>query len=1398
MKTTMNPSYTQNMLIKRLFVVLIAMATASSGFAYRYMGVNENSNGDGVNGQGETRAAACAPATALRDLETNNVRALIETGGSMWQDRSQSRAAYEVPKGGDVSSIYAGALWIGGLSPDQQLKLAAVTFRADGNDFWTGPLTTDGTAEINEAVCSEWDTFYRSFKQDAVNHRNYHDCINDPDCDLEESGLLNYVTPQYFFDWPGNGNPALGQDLFLAPFYDYDGNTLYEPNNGDYPWYDFNSEIDCFARRREDPVPLFGDENYFWIFNDKGNVHSESQGQPIGMEIRAQAFAFATNDEINNMTFYNYVLINQGTQTLTNTYFGQWVDADVGNSTNDYVGCDVQRGLGYAYNGEATDPPVQSSPGYGNFPPAVGVDFFEGPYQDADGIDNPRTDIFQDAIDSLGIPYRGIGIGYGDGVPDNERFGMRRFVYYNIGSNPINGDPDIPQDFYNYLNGIWKNGQKMLYGGDGVATGVTDIEADYMFPGDTDPFNWGTGGENVDPWDEVTAGNPDGDRRFIQAAGPFVLQPGDFNNVTVGVVWAQATSGGPNASVELMREADDKAQALFDNCFELISGPATPVVTIREMDQELILYLTNDLRSSNNFNEEYQELDPTIPEFVEGFPLDTAARSYFFQGYQIYQVADETVTPVDLNDVTKSRLLFTVDIQDTIDVIVNYTLDDVSELNIPMVMADGENEGVRHSFQITEDAFAQGDTRLINHKTYYFIVMAYGYNNFRDYNPITATGQPIQYLSSRTTANLSTITPIPGIPHKVDPENGGTIANSQYGDGVEITKWEGKGNGTNILDITPESEAEILAETIADKVTYVAGRGPVDIRIVDPLSVPFADFELRLAADSADQNVTRSKWTLTNLTMLQDNDASNDDQAVVESRETIEVFNDELLLDWGLSIAWQQYEYGLNGDFTDLLDASIEFENPNEPWLTGVADEEGFSELNWIRSGSSFTENDDIEEEVIFNDLKPGAPLDEDEIYENILGGTWAPYCLTAYTGEITVSTTGEDLITPGVAPTIDGLEGDLSQFANISGTKNVDIVITDDKSKWTRCGVIEMQAIDDFMQDAYEDATSPDKMRLRRHASVDKNGRTVDEGGNAAEATLNGAQPYGMGWFPGYAIDVGTGERLNMAFGEDSWFAADNGNDMLWNPSERITSNLGSTVYAGGQHWIYVFKNERFERNSDSRMPAYDQGQFMYQNMEEDFNTGNRRAVMRSCIWVGSSLLAEGYEMKSVEDGLIPNDVRVRLRIAKEYEEYSPIQGDTEETSQAENFWHPYYTFSTKSAATITDDSATLESALDIINVVPNPYYSHSAYEVNKLDNRVKITNLPEVCTISIYNLNGTLIRQYVKADPLTSLDWDLKNQANVPIAGGVYIIHIDVPDVGEKILKWFGVIRPTDLDNF
>ncbi|MEN9638156.1 MAG: hypothetical protein RLZZ262_24, partial [Bacteroidota bacterium] len=114
-----------------IFSTLALVILSMNAMALRYMGANAGLSANGSSTEQSTRSAACAPATGLRDLEWNNVRARIETGGSMWQDRANSRAAYEVPKDGGVSALYSGALWLGGLSPDQQLKLAAVTFRAD-------------------------------------------------------------------------------------------------------------------------------------------------------------------------------------------------------------------------------------------------------------------------------------------------------------------------------------------------------------------------------------------------------------------------------------------------------------------------------------------------------------------------------------------------------------------------------------------------------------------------------------------------------------------------------------------------------------------------------------------------------------------------------------------------------------------------------------------------------------------------------------------------------------------------------------------------------------------------------------------------------------------------------------------------------------------------------------------------------------------------------------------------------------------------------------------------------------------------------------------------------------------------------------------------------------------
>mgnify|MGYP000070704338 CR=1 FL=1 len=209
------------------------------------------------------------------------------------------------------------------------------------------------TAEISPSVCTEYDKFFPITRTEVDQFVGWYLCSNDPDCD-EATDFPGYSIPASILDWPAHGDIGLGQDYNLAPYYDADGSGNYNPEDGgDYPYYDLNpTDFDCLVER---DVKLFGDETLWWVFNDKGNIHTETGANPIGMEIRGQAFAFSTNDEINDMTFYNYELINRGSFTLTETYFAQWVDCDLGFAEDDYVGCDVQRGLGYCYNGFAVD-----------------------------------------------------------------------------------------------------------------------------------------------------------------------------------------------------------------------------------------------------------------------------------------------------------------------------------------------------------------------------------------------------------------------------------------------------------------------------------------------------------------------------------------------------------------------------------------------------------------------------------------------------------------------------------------------------------------------------------------------------------------------------------------------------------------------------------------------------------------------------------------------------------------------------------------------------------------------------------------------------------------------------------------------------------------------------------
>lgn len=1410
---------------RNIVTVCLTFALLSS-FA-RQPEFDKSGNTNGGN-RVKAKSGGCAPASAVALLAFNNVSARIENGGGMWLDRGVGNAGYAAPKGANPQTfaIYAGSLWMGGKAPGNVLKLAAVTFRQSGqNDFWPGPLTVDGGAEIDADECTEWDRFFVTSKAQVAEHKAYFAASPD------EQAALDYDIPKTIKEWPAHG--GINQDDNIAPFYDVANDGEYDWSTGDYPLYDLVGELECRSNARF--VPLFGDTTIYWVFNDKGAEHTQSKAEPIGMEIRAQAFAFSSEDEVNNMTFYNYVLINQGSQELTDTYFGQWVDADLGNAFDDYVGCDVQRGLGFCYNGDNVDEDgTGGQVGFGETPPAIGIDFFEGPFQDDDYIDavtgqlytgdqlntadkafdNPLTDNAQDAYDSLGIPYKGLGIGYGDGIPNNERFGMRKFVYYRS-DGTVNGEPqdNSGADFYSYLTGNWlSGGGPMVYGGDGVGTGGGSGDpsqpADFMFPGTTDVLGFGTGGNVQDDWSEVTAGNAPSDRRFMQSAGPFTLKSGAVNNITVGVVYARAKSGGAEASIVSLKIADDKAQQLFDNCFQILEGPDAPELTIKEYDKELIVYITNPSTSNNNinYNEDYKKVDPrAIVLDTNGNNILTPdEQSYVFQGYVVYQLKDQNVSIADVGDAQLARLIYQCDIKDTITRLINYVFDPELKLPIPKIMVEGTNQGIKHSFKVTTDQFAQGNNFLVNHKTYYFVAIAYGSNKYQPYNPVDLTGQAVQYISSRKNGRGGSISAVSAIPHKLKPN---TKVNVSYGEGIPITRVEGIGNGFNSLKISDKTREKMFNSKVLDPGTnryvsigldtieYELNGGPVSVEIIDPLKVQPGDYEINVI-DNNFTNADRLHELDDAVFELIRYDANGNEEYRDTSGTPLIVGSELYFEKFGFAITMLQYNSGdpvYSGDVprdgfgyasyalpAEMLESEIVYEDESNKWLVPINDGEGLSPQNWILSGT-FNAGDDAGT-ANFRDILGADPLNQ---YESIIGGGWAPFSMVAATASGPVQSP------PDVGSQNNDAYLRFHEDAYAAKNPNVDIIFTPDTSKWTRSVVLEMRN---------DGANGAVKGRPRQAASVDKKGGTGTAEANFISAT-------GMGWFPGYAVDVETGDRLNIAFGEDSRYTSENGADMLYNPGTRLMSNIGNTYYGAGKHFIFVFKNDKRYKGSGS--PAYDNGLYSY-NLLKNASNFARRLIWPSCAWVGNMKRnidvhyePNGQEVVDRTYELLSSEIRVSLRIARPYQMSPSKQYTMADVNSSLNGWRPKYLFNIPESykfEEISVDNASEDDKneiLDIIGIVPNPYYSYASYETGKLDTRVKFTNLPARATIKIFTTNGTLVKTIEKDSELSYVDWNLKNEVSIPISSGTYIVHINVPGVGEKVMKWFGVMRKPALQN-
>ena len=90
-------------------------------------------------------------------------------------------------------------------------------------------------------------------------------------------------------------------------------------------------------------------------------------------------------------------------------------------------------------------------------------------------------------------------------------------------------------------------------------------------------------------------------------------------------------------------------------------------------------------------------------------------------------------------------------------------------------------------------------------------------------------------------------------------------------------------------------------------------------------------------------------------------------------------------------------------------------------------------------------------------------------------------------------------------------------------------------------------------------------------------------------------------------------------------------------------------------------------------------------------------------------------------------------------------------------------------------------------INVFPNPYYGYQYRETSREQHYVTFSHLPANATLRIFDLSGVLVKTITHIPSSGQFDkWNLQNDSGYPVASGIYVVYIDMPDLGTtKVLK-------------
>ena len=1199
----------------------------------------------------------------------------------------------------------------------------------DGNIRVGGQTYRIGTQPAVDRIYrirSDWKKLLEDptpLRQDAVEfYRTTNAAVTDQ--------MLQDLAAQYAKDWKEWPVDA------GAPYYDVNGNGIYDPQL-DADGYPIPAEYDedgNLVSGGDYPGIANADQVVWFKVNDQDSSRTVNLygSDPIGLELQVTTWGYnQTESQLGQIIFKKYTLINISGKQLDSMYVAQWCDPDVGNYTDDVVGCDPALGVGFAYNGGETDNDFAS---LGLAPSAVGYDFFQGPMIDGQAGQDLNNNGVDDAEDYAVFNLKKVG-------PGKVNLPMTSFGYFSAGNTEWD-DPDLGDyagtlQWYNLLRGYITNDQvdnptPFTHRATGEPT---------KFPLDGDPVT-GEGDIDGDPG----LGNfAPADRRMSLSTGPFVMAPGDTQEVVVAIIGGKSGKlgeGSRTQSVFDLKVNDEIAQFLYNTLFTQVPKPPT-APRVKVIPQETRITLD-------------WSFDPTTVDETE----NKVEAGYEFEGYNVYQL------PSAKSSLSDAKLVAVFDKVNNIKVIRETRFLPQYGTGVVVPVRYGNDNGVQRYITIEKD-YLTGKP-LYPGNTYYFAVTAY------NYNPQSEVVKSLE--SSLNILTVTTQSAMPGIEDGSEPQDMVQVEHSSGSaeqanvevkviDPSRITghdyevyfePWhyymdvDGQWKRTNY----PDSVGGALgkgADVSQSKITGIAYTSPTpgtrDLKFtLDLVSTDYSYsdgisliFPPEIEINSAEPAIGNAYGISYDPIIDLDNntvtwgspDTSGDGGFSGGEVFTVNVNTPTLPLDveyWVFDDGWGYYylaNYGLPPgvvifahDTCTITKESYAFKTVN---MWGLKD---LTEDKVVLEG----------QDRLYNDHTSEAPIVDG--FQIIVGGSYqAP---TDFSDAIHIAPDGTeesvaDFGTQGVGIgsyafygwSDDGTARAVGTYGD--GTTDLNLLIKDYEVRWTA-----------------------------DYDTVDVNGLTVIKvkEGTGSMAYLFGARGYDLADHP-LNPNPGSSDGFMVRVPFEVWNVEDGYQcNMLIYDRKQDPSDTSTPFYAF---------------NPNDRMYTY----FLISHYSEDIPTAQviHDSLTWNVVWWSAP-----YEKGDKVYFKYPNPI---------------ILGSDK------------FTFSTKGLG----ESQSVENekaAAEKVTVYPNPYYAGNSQELSDVEKFVTFYHLVPKTTIRIFNLAGEQVRKLVK-DPNDNsqfLRWDLNNDNGLPVASGIYFAYVEqtLSDGSKvtKVLKVFIIQRAQMLKYF